>query len=246
MKIQALAKAREARWTPPSNTTILPPSTPSPELVLTVVTPECEVEAEKLTGATYERFMEERLDFRCWGTLTHKGFRDSGHLDDLMSLFYDYHACSDRNTGHQMIVSLDELPLSVTSSETLTRMEIAVNYMLTHDKYNALHGTSHRCMFLPKFHPELNPIERVWSMMKRHCRKFSNGSMSTLTESMNYGLSTENVSVATVRRICRYTTCYLYAYTQGMDIIQAEQWMKKRRSHRGYSTKMDSELAAIY
>ena len=33
---------------------------------------------------------------------------------------------------------------------------------------------------------------------------------------------------------------------KGMDIIQAEKWMKKRRSHRGYSTKMDSELAAIY
>ena len=113
-------------------------------------------------------------------------------------------------------------------------------------KYNALHGTCHRCMFLPKFHPELNPIERVWSMMKRHCRKFSNGSMSTLTESMNYGLSPDNISVATVRRICRYTTCYLYAYENGMDIIQAEQWMKKRRSHRGYSSKMDSELAAIY
>ena len=29
------------------------------------------------------------------------------------------------------------------------------------DKYNAEHGTKHRCIFLPKFHPELNYIERV-------------------------------------------------------------------------------------
>ena len=29
------------------------------------------------------------------------------------------------------------------------------------DKYNAEHGTKHRCIFLPKFHPELNYIERI-------------------------------------------------------------------------------------
>ena len=30
-----------------------------------------------------------------------------------------------------------------------------------------LNGKGHICLFLPKFHPELNPIERVWSQAKR-------------------------------------------------------------------------------
>ena len=55
--------------------------------------------------------------------------------------------------------------------------------------YNNVYGTAHKCIFLPKFHPELNPIERVWSMMKRHCRQCSNGSMERLSQSMSYALS---------------------------------------------------------
>ena len=32
--------------------------------------------------------------------------------------------------------------------------------------YNEVNETNHCCKFLTKFHPELNPIERVWSRMK--------------------------------------------------------------------------------
>lgn len=39
-----------------------------------------------------------------------------------------------------------------------------------YDKYNAANGTRHRCEFLPKFHPELNPQERIWGRMKYHTR----------------------------------------------------------------------------
>jgi hypothetical protein len=41
-----------------------------------------------------------------------------------------------------------------------------------YEDYNREHGTEHECIFLPKFHPELNPIERCWSKMKWYIRKY--------------------------------------------------------------------------
>lgn len=37
-------------------------------------------------------------------------------------------------------------------------------------KHNAAFGTNHFVRFLPKFHPELNPIERLWAALKHHVR----------------------------------------------------------------------------
>ena len=49
-----------------------------------------------------------------------------------------------------------------------------------YDKFNKEHKTSYYCIFLPKFHPELNPIERVWSRVKWHIRRLADGTLSTL------------------------------------------------------------------
>ena len=35
----------------------------------------------------------------------------------------------------------------------------------------------HLCIFLPKYHPELNFIERYWSRVKWHARRYSDGSV---------------------------------------------------------------------
>ena len=49
-----------------------------------------------------------------------------------------------------------------------------------YETHNKMHGTSHQCKFLPKFHPELNPIERVWSRLKWYLRKYNDGKLATL------------------------------------------------------------------
>lgn len=36
-----------------------------------------------------------------------------------------------------------------------------------YESFNKLHGTNYQCILFPKFHHELNPIERCWNTMKR-------------------------------------------------------------------------------
>ena len=99
--------------------------------------------------------------------------------------------------------------------------------------------TNHCCEFLPKFHPELNPIERVWSRMKWFVRQWVHGSMDTLTNLMLQGLSyptpnnMNNLTIKTIRKDLRLTHAYLLAYDEGLDIVAADDWLKRRRSHRG-------------
>ena len=118
--------------------------------------------------------------------------------------------------------------------------------------YNENNGSSHYCKFLPKFHPELNPIERVWSRMKWFIRQFVDGSMETLTRLMNEGLSypnnddMKNLTACTIRKYIRLTRAYLLAYDKGLDIVAAKEWLKQRRSHRGYIGQMDDVLEKLY
>ncbi len=115
-----------------------------------------------------------------------------------------------------------------------------------YENHNKMHGTSHQCKFLPKFHPELNPIERVWSRLKWYLRKYNDGKLTTLQGLMKTGLERENVSLTLIRKYCRLVTAYYIAYIDGKDIIQAESWIKKHRSHRGHSGAMDDKLYQLY
>ena len=43
-------------------------------------------------------------------------------------------------------------------------------------------GHIHVCMFFPKYHCELNPIERNWCHAKKQARQYVNGSIVKLRE----------------------------------------------------------------
>ena len=45
-----------------------------------------------------------------------------------------------------------------------------------------VHSRSHMCMFYPKFHCELNPIEKCWCCAKKYSRAYCNGSITRLRE----------------------------------------------------------------
>ena len=117
-----------------------------------------------------------------------------------------------------------------------------------HNRINAEKGTPtyHFCKFLPKFHPELNPIERVWGRMKWHIRKYSTGKLDDLEKNMNDGLGEEILPIVLIRKFIRLISAYYIAYVDGLDLIAADAWIRKHRSHRSHSIQMDHRLEALY
>lgn len=116
-----------------------------------------------------------------------------------------------------------------------------------YDKFNTDNGTAYQCLFLPKFHPELNPIERCWGRMKYHIRRFSDGKLSTLIRLMREGLDPNiNLPLSMIRRFIRLSFAYLIAYDKGLDVLQTEAWLRKQRKHRSYDEKIDDVLNALY
>ena len=68
--------------------------------------------------------------------------------------------------------------------------------------HNLLYNKNHQLKFLPKFHPELNMIEKVWSRMKWYIRKHADGSLETLKRFMKTGLSEDNLPLSLIRKYC--------------------------------------------
>ena len=77
--------------------------------------------------------------------------------------------------------------------------------------------------FLPKFHPELTPIERVWAQLKRYTRAHCKYSFPSLQK--NIPLSYDSVTVENIRNHFRkvryYMFCYLEGLTPGKELDQA-------------------------
>ena len=77
-----------------------------------------------------------------------------------------------------------------------------------------LSDAGHTCIFIPKFHCELNPIERVWSQSKRYTRAYCDYTIGSLRRSIP-GVSKENI--ANYVRRCRN---YMFAYLEGSAVGQ--------------------------
>ena len=96
-----------------------------------------------------------------------------------------------------------------------------------------LERRGHRCVFFPKFHCELSPIEMVWASAKRcfrnNCKyEYGKGFKKLVVESL------DSVTVHHMRAFDRHCHRYINVYTAGGDIAQAEiaRASKKKTSHR--------------
>ena len=85
-------------------------------------------------------------------------------------------------------------------------------------------------MYFPKFHCELNAIERVWYHSKKHKRAYVNGSIVRLHRLVPEGL--DNVTTDMIKRICRE---YEKAYWQGLSGKDVES--RVNTSHTGVLVK---------
>ena len=95
-----------------------------------------------------------------------------------------------------------------------------------------LNGKGYSCIFLPKFHCELNPIERCWGQAKRYTRAHCNYTIGGLRKNVPQGL--DCVTVDNVRNYFRNARHYMFGYLQGVSGgPELEKLVKKiYKSHR--------------
>jgi transposase len=86
------------------------------------------------------------------------------------------------------------------------------------------------CHFLPKFHPEMNPIEYFWAWIKRYFREQSNGQWKKAQELTAEALAA--CPLPTIRRFFRRADRYASVYHDGVTGPVAEFAVKQYRSHR--------------
>ena len=71
----------------------------------------------------------------------------------------------------------------------------------------------HTVLFIPKFHCELNPIERVWGQAKVYTRMYTNFTLPRLRANVHPAL--DSVSTDLIRKYFRRVVEYERAYLEG-------------------------------
>ena len=98
-----------------------------------------------------------------------------------------------------------------------------------------LRQKGHICIFLPKFHPELNPIERVWAQLKRFTKGHCKYTLPSLRK--NIPLAYDSVTLENIKNHFRKVRHYMYAYLEGLKPgAELDETIKKykiaAKSHR--------------
>lgn len=98
----------------------------------------------------------------------------------------------------------------------------------------------HIAYFLPKYHPELNPIERVWAQSKRYTKAYCKYNLPSLRKNVTPAL--ESVSLESIQKHFRKVRHYMFAYLEGLpggsELEKlVKQYKKSVQSHRRISDK---------
>jgi hypothetical protein len=98
-----------------------------------------------------------------------------------------------------------------------------------------IEAAGHLCIFLPKFHCELNFIEFFWGAVKRYLRENCDYTFKTLQENMPKAL--ESVKLSTIRKWEHCMIRWMEAYRSGLGAKAAqfqvrEFGTKQYKSHR--------------
>jgi hypothetical protein len=88
-----------------------------------------------------------------------------------------------------------------------------------------IEAAGHLCIFLPKFHCELNFIEFFWGAVKRYLRAHCDYTFSTLQENMPTALA--SVPIETIRKWEHRMIRWMEAYQTGLGAKEAQIQVKK-------------------
>ena len=111
--------------------------------------------------------------------------------------------------------------------ETLSKYpDFANSKTIVQEKIEA---RGHTCMFIPKFHCELNASERNWCHAKKYSRKHSNGSITRLRKIVPVALDT---CTPELKKFFGKTRDYLRAYREGHTCWSVDNAVKQYKSHR--------------
>ena len=96
-----------------------------------------------------------------------------------------------------------------------------------------LSNSGHTCVFIPKFHCELNPIERVWSQRKRYTRAYCDYAIGSRIPLGLKSVSKDNI-VNYVHRCGNYMFAYLEGSAVGQELEKKIKFYKSQTysSHR--------------
>ena len=109
--------------------------------------------------------------------------------------------------------------------------------------YECIEGRGHECIFLPKFHPECNFIERYWCRCKQKSRSICDYSFKSLCEKVP-DILRDHCTLSDIRKIARHAWRWMDAYRNGHTGRAADFVIKKFKGHRGIPAALDEELAA--
>ena len=98
----------------------------------------------------------------------------------------------------------------------------------------AVESRGHVCLYLPKFHCELNPIERCWCHAKKHTRAHCNESIVRIRKIVPESL--DPISIDLIGRFFQKTNDYETAYREGHSCNTVDKAVKQYKSHRRVSS----------
>ncbi|KAL5466926.1 hypothetical protein EMCRGX_G031089 [Ephydatia muelleri] len=89
----------------------------------------------------------------------------------------------------------------------------------------------HRCEFLPKYHPELNPIELCWGWVKRWMRTRCRYTYESMLENMPIAM-VDKLPLSIIRNFFRHARNYMNIYLLGATAMNAKRMIREYKSHR--------------